>query len=68
VRSAVISGYGITFLSRSAVEAELASGRVAEARVRGLNLVRDVSLVRAVRRAPTRVAEAFVAFAKERVT
>lgn len=67
VRSAVLAGYGITFLSRSAVEAELASGRVAEARVRGLNLVRDVSLVRAARRAPTRGAEAFVAFARERL-
>jgi DNA-binding transcriptional LysR family regulator len=67
VRSAVLAGYGITFLSRSAVEAELAAGRVAEARVRGLNLVRDVSLVRAARRSPSRAAEAFVAFAAERL-
>jgi DNA-binding transcriptional LysR family regulator len=67
VRSAVVAGYGVTFLSRSAVEDELASGRVAEARVRGLNLVRDVSLVRAARRARTRVAEAFVSFARERL-
>ena len=66
VRSAVLAGYGVTFISRSAVEAELAAGRVAEARVRGLNLVRDVALVRAARRASTRVADAFVAFAKER--
>ena len=44
-----------------------AAGTLAEARVRGLNLVRDVSLVRAVRRSPTRVAEAFVAFGKERL-
>jgi DNA-binding transcriptional LysR family regulator len=66
VRSAVLAGYGLTFISRSAVEAELASGRLAEARVRGLNLVRDISLVRAARRATTRVADAFVVFATER--
>jgi DNA-binding transcriptional LysR family regulator len=66
VRSAVLAGYGLTFISRSAVEEELASGRLSEARVRGLNLVRDISLVRAARRASTRVADAFVAFAKDR--
>jgi DNA-binding transcriptional LysR family regulator len=66
VRSAVLAGYGLTFISRSAVEAELASGGLAEARVRGLNLVRDISLVRAARRASTRVADAFVVFATER--
>src|SRR5918996_3299379 len=67
VRSAVLAGYGLTFISRSAVEDELSSGRLSEARVRGLNLVRDVSLVRAARKSPTRVADAFVAFAKERL-
>ena len=66
VRSAVIGGYGVTFISRSAVESELESGGVAEARVRGLNLVRDVSLVRAARRSPTRVGDALVSFAPER--
>jgi DNA-binding transcriptional LysR family regulator len=67
VRSAVVGGYGNTFISRSAVESELAAGTIAEARVRGLNLVRDVSLVRAARRSPTRVADAFVTFAEERL-
>ena len=66
VRSAVLAGYGVTFISRSAVEADLASGRSQKARVRGLNLVRDISLVRAARRASTRVADAFCAFAKDR--
>ncbi len=66
VRSAVLAGYGLTFISRSAVEDELASGRLGEATVRRLNLVRDISLVRAARRASTRVADAFVAFANER--
>src|SRR5919106_710633 len=67
VRSAVLAGYGLTFISRSAVDAELSAGAVGEAGVRGLNLVRDVSLVRATRRSATRAAEAFVAFAKERL-
>jgi DNA-binding transcriptional LysR family regulator len=67
VRSAVLAGYGVTFISRSAVESELAAGTLGEARVRGLNLVRDVSLVRAARRSRTRVAEAFVAFGSERL-
>jgi DNA-binding transcriptional LysR family regulator len=67
VRSAVHAGYGVTFISRSAVESELAAGTLGEARVRGLNLVRDVALVRAARRSPTRVAEAFVTFAGERL-
>src|SRR5580765_8524528 len=35
-RSAVISGYGITFISRSAIEADLAAGTVAVAQVEGL--------------------------------
>jgi LysR family transcriptional regulator, low CO2-responsive transcriptional regulator len=67
VRSAVHAGYGVTFISRSAVESELAAGTLGEARVRGLNLVRDVALVRAARRSATRVADAFVAFAGERL-
>src|SRR6266508_770282 len=67
VRSAVHAGYGVTFISRSAVESDLASGALGEARVRGLNLVRDVALVRAARRSSTRVAEAFVTFAAERL-
>src|SRR2546430_930123 len=36
VKSAVMAGYGVTFISRSAIEAELASGSLAVARVEGL--------------------------------
>jgi DNA-binding transcriptional LysR family regulator len=68
VRSAVESGYGITFISRSAVETDLAAGTVAEARVRGLEPVREISLVRAAGRHETRVARAFVEFARQRVS
>jgi DNA-binding transcriptional LysR family regulator len=66
VRSAVVAGYGVTFLSRSAIETELAAGTVGEARVRELDLVREIVLARAAGRSHTRVADTFVAFARER--
>jgi DNA-binding transcriptional LysR family regulator len=67
VRSAVQAGYGITFISRSAVENDLAAGTLAAARVEGLDPTREISLVRTAGRAPTRAADAFVAFARERL-
>ena len=67
VRSAVQAGYGITFISRSAVETDLAAGTLAAARVEGLDPTREISLVRATGRTPTRAAEAFLAFARERL-
>jgi DNA-binding transcriptional LysR family regulator len=67
VKSAVEAGFGVTFISRSAVESELAAGTLATARVRGLEPARQISLVRASGRVATRVAEAFVDFAKQRV-
>jgi DNA-binding transcriptional LysR family regulator len=66
-RAAVLGGYGVTFISRSAVEAELESGRLAAAGVEGLEPAREISLVRAAGRASTRAADAFVAFAAERL-
>jgi DNA-binding transcriptional LysR family regulator len=66
-RSAVAAGYGVTFISRAAIEADLAAGTLAVARVQGLDPAREISLVRSTGRSPTRAAEAFVAFAKERV-
>ena len=68
VRSAVRAGYGVTFISRTAIEAELAAGELAEAHVQGLAPRRELALVRASGRAPTRAAEAFVAFARERLS
>jgi len=67
VRQAVEAGYGVTFISRTAVEADLASGRLAEARVAGLDATREISLASATGRTRSRVAEAFVAFARERL-
>ncbi|HET9437187.1 MAG TPA: selenium metabolism-associated LysR family transcriptional regulator [Gaiellaceae bacterium] len=67
VRRAVEAGYGVTFISRTAVEAELEAGRLAEARVEGLEATREISLASATGRARTRVADAFVEFARERL-
>jgi DNA-binding transcriptional LysR family regulator len=67
VRRAVEAGYGVTFISRTAVESDLAAGRLAEARVEGLDATREISLASAAGRARTRVADAFVAFAREQL-
>ena len=66
-RSAVVAGYGVTFISRSAIEADLAAGTVATARVEGLEPSREISLVRSTGRAETRVAQAFVEYARSRL-
>ncbi len=66
VRSAVQAGYGVTFISRAAVETDLAAGLLAEARLEGMDAQREISLARSAGRVATRVAEAFVAFARER--
>ena len=68
VKSAVAGGYGVTFISKTAIEGELASGTLAAARVEGLEPARQIYLVRARGRASTRAAESFVEFAKERVS
>jgi len=67
VRSAVLAGHGIAFISRLAIEADLAAGRIATARVRGLDPVREIFLARASGRSETRAARAFVAFAQGRL-
>jgi DNA-binding transcriptional LysR family regulator len=64
-RSAVLAGHGVTFISRLAIEADLAAGRVATARVRGLDPVREIFLARAGGRTETRAARAFIAYARE---
>src|SRR3954451_17449061 len=67
VRSAVLAGHGVTFISRLAVESDLATGLLATARVRGLDPVREIFLARATGRSETRAARAFLSFARERV-
>src|SRR6476469_1650271 len=65
--SAVLAGYGVTFISRSAIDDDVAAGAIATARVEGLEPSREISLVRATGRAETRVAQAFVEFARGRL-
>ena len=67
VRSAVQAGYGVSFISRRAVESDLAAGTLAEARVRGLDLEREIWIARAAGRAGSSAAQAFVVFARERL-
>jgi DNA-binding transcriptional LysR family regulator len=66
VKSAVAAGYGVTFISRTAIEGELTAGTLAAARVEGIDPARQIYVVRASGRIPTRAAEAFLEFARTR--
>ena len=66
-KTAVQAGFGVTFISRSSVESELAAGTLAAARVDGLDPRREISLVRATGRPDSRPAAAFLEFARERL-
>jgi DNA-binding transcriptional LysR family regulator len=65
VKSAVAAGYGVTFISRTAIEGELASATLAAAKVDGIEPARQIYIVRAKGRPPTRAAAAFLEFARE---
>jgi DNA-binding transcriptional LysR family regulator len=67
VTTAVRSGYGVTFISRSSVEKDLLAGSLVEARVAHVELEREIFLVRATGRSESNAARAFVEFAKERL-
>src|SRR6476619_1049654 len=67
VKAAVVAGFGVTFIARTAIDADLAAGTLATARVKGLDPSRQISLARSAGRTPTRAADAFVAFARERL-
>ncbi len=67
VKAAVTAGHGVTFISRAGIEADLAAGTLATARVKGLEPSREISLVRSAGRSPTRAAEAFLDFARKRL-
>jgi len=66
VKSAVASGFGVAFISRTAIEGELAAGTLGLARVEGLEPARQIYVVRAKGRPLTRAARAFLDFAEER--
>jgi DNA-binding transcriptional LysR family regulator len=68
VKSAVAAGYGVAFISRTAIEGELSAGRLAAAQVEGVEPARQIYIVRARGRSVTRAAEAFLSFAKERLS
>jgi DNA-binding transcriptional LysR family regulator len=67
VKSAVAAGYGVTFISRTAIEGELAAGTLAAARVAGVEPSRQIYVVRAAGRIVTRAAEAFLEFARAKI-
>lgn len=67
VRSAVAAGHGVTFISRIALDSDLAAGTIATARVRGFDPVREIFLARATGRTQTRAAQSFVEFAQTRL-
>jgi DNA-binding transcriptional LysR family regulator len=68
IKSAVAAGYGVAFISRTAIEGELAAGRLAAAQVEGVEPARQIYIVRARGRSATRAADAFLSFAKERLS
>jgi DNA-binding transcriptional LysR family regulator len=67
VMSAVRAGYGVGFISRTSIEADLDAGRLTEARVVGLEAEREIWVVRAAGRSETRAARAFLDFARGRL-
>jgi DNA-binding transcriptional LysR family regulator len=68
VKSAVAAGFGVTFISRAAIDGELAAGTLAAARVAGLEPARQIYVVRAKGRPPTRAGAAFLEFAREKTS
>jgi DNA-binding transcriptional LysR family regulator len=67
VKTAVQAGFGVTFISSATIAPDLAAGTIAAARVKGLEPRREISLVRASGRAPTRAAQRFVEFARAQI-
>ncbi len=67
VTTAVRAGFGVTFISRTSVEPDLVAGTLTQARVKGLELERDIFLVRASGRSETRAAHEFIEFARPRL-
>jgi DNA-binding transcriptional LysR family regulator len=65
VKSAVAAGYGVAFISRTAIEGELAGGTLASARVDGLQAARPIYVVRSSRRALSRAGQAFLELARQ---
>jgi DNA-binding transcriptional LysR family regulator len=67
-KSAVEAGYGVCFLSSTALEKELRLGTLATAEVAGLDPVRDFFSVRLATRSHRRLTDAFLAWCSERLS
>jgi DNA-binding transcriptional LysR family regulator len=67
VKTAVQRGFGVSFISRTSIEAEVEAGLLATAQVAGFELSREISLVRVTSRSMTRAAQTFIDFAGSRV-
>jgi DNA-binding transcriptional LysR family regulator len=67
VKTAVSAGYGVAFISRTAIEGEVASGALEVARVAGIEVARQIYVVRARSRMLSRGADEFLAFARARI-
>lgn len=67
VKAGVLDGFGITVISRLAVEREVADGSLAAVPLAGPGLARDFTVVRAAGRTPSRAAAAFLEFARVRL-
>jgi DNA-binding transcriptional LysR family regulator len=68
VKSAVAAGYGVAFISRTAIEGELAAGTLAWARVADIEPSRQLYVVQARARPARRAAGAFLEFTRNRLT
>jgi DNA-binding transcriptional LysR family regulator len=64
VKAAVLDGFGITVISRLAVERELADGSLVALALEGAGLERSFFAVRHAGRTPKRVTQTFVDFAR----
>ena len=64
VKAAVLDGFGITVISRLAVEHEVGEGRLVAVAITEPPLFRDFSIVRHTGRTPRRLATAFLDFAR----
>jgi DNA-binding transcriptional LysR family regulator len=67
VKTAVGAGFGVAFISRTAIEREVAAGTLASARVSGIEPSRQLYVVRTRGRDATRAGEAFLEFARGRL-
>jgi DNA-binding transcriptional LysR family regulator len=67
VKAAALDGFGVTVISRLAVEREVAEGSLVALEIEGSGLFRDFFWVRHSGRTPTRLTTAFLEFTREQL-